>query len=222
MFIVAILSLSLYASLKVAFRSKASAEAVVEPPRTAAAAMDMLGVDLQAAVPIGYLATQFEGVTQTDGRGQPGDDLQFYSVADSPLHAGANGDTKCIELTTMPSADGRDTLLVRKVIRNLLSQTFNSATPFASPGVNPDVEVICRGVGGFGLQYYDGAEWVPTWDSTQEDNTIPVAVQVTLTLNRPDANGDVKPHKFVRIFPLSCSTAAQDSQVNPNANQGLP
>ena len=145
--------------------------------------------------------------------GSPGDDLNFFSVADSPIHANANGDVKNVELTTMPTPDGRDTVLVRKVIRNLLSET---ATP------NPDVEVICRGVTGFALQYYDGAEWVPTWDSTQEDNTIPAAVQVTLTLTRPDVNGANKSFRFVRVYPLSCSTAAQDSQVNPNANQGLP
>ena len=224
MFIVAILSLSLYASLQIAFRSKASAEAAVEPPRTAATALDLIGQDLQAAAPLTAFPAQsleFEGVDQTDSRGHPGDDLQFYTVADSPLHANANGDVKGVELTTVPSPDGRDHLLVRKVIRNLLSENFNAATPF-TPGVNPDVEVICRGVGGFNLRYYNGDTWADSWDSTQEDNTIPAAVEVTLTLDRTDASGVTRSYNYVRIFPLSASTAAQDSTVNPNADVGLP
>jgi type II secretory pathway component PulJ len=215
MVIVAVLSMSLYASLRIAFRAQASSDLIVETPRTAAMTLDMIGRDLQASVPMGLLATQFEGLDQTDGRGRPGDDVQFFSVADSPLHATANGDIKSIELTTMV-VPGGDTVLVRKVIRNLLSQQTN---------LNPDVEVLCRGVGGFNLRYYDGAEWLDSWDSTQEDNTLPAAVEVTLTLDRPagvDARDGTKSFRYLRIFPISCSTAAQDSQVNPNADVGLP
>ncbi len=211
MLMVAILSMALYASLRVAFDAQRSAEAAVEPPRTAAAALDLVGQDVQAAVPIGVTATQYEGTDGTDDRGRPGDDVVFYSVADSPLHAAANGDVKQVELTVQTAANGTDHLLVRKVTRNLLSAT---STP------NPDVEVICRGVGGFNLRYYNGDTWADSWDSTQEDNTIPAAVEVTLTLERTDAKGVVHSYKYVRVFPLPCSTAAQDSQVNPNALNG--
>ncbi len=176
------LSMSLYASLRVAFGAQRSAEAAVEPPRTAAAVLDLVGQDLQAAAPIGLVATQYEGTDGTDDRGRPGDDVIFYSVADSPLHAAANGDIKQIELAVQTSPNGTDHLLVRKVTRNLLSAT---ATP------NPDVEVLCRGVGGFNLRYYNGDTWADSWDSTQEDNTIPAAVEVTLTLERAGDHGAV-------------------------------
>ena len=209
MFIVAILALSLYASLRVAFNQQKASEAAVEPPRTAAETLNLLGQDLTAATPINLIATQFEGTAGTDDRGDA--DIQFYTIADSPLHAAANGDIKNMELTVMATPDGRDHLLVRKVVRNLLSQ---NATP------NPDVEVICRGVGGFAVRYYNGDTWADTWDSTQEDNTIPAAVEVTLTLTRTAPDGTSRSYKYVRVFPLPCSTAAQDSQVNPNADNG--
>ncbi len=217
MVLVAILSMSLYASLRIAFRAKESADLLVEPPRTAAMTLDLIGHDLQAACPLTYYQAQsltFEGTDGTDDRGRPGDDVVFFSVADSPLHQYANGEVKRIELAVMTGANG-DHLLVRKVIRNLLSEN-------TSP--NPDVEVLCRGVGGFNLRYYTGAEWLDSWDSTQEDTTIPAAVEVTLTLDRPagiDARDGVRQVKYVRIFPIACSTAAQDSQVNPNALEGL-
>ncbi len=217
MSLVAILALSLYASLRVAFKAKAAAEAAVEPPRTAGLVLDQVAQDLQASVaPTSLLASTFEGTDGTDDRGRPGDDVQFFSVADSPLHAVANGELKNVELAVMTAPNG-DHLLVRKVVRNLLSPT---ATP------NPDVEVLCRGVGGWNLRYYNGAEWADSWDSTQQDNTLPAAVEVTLTLDRPNGNvvaGDgTRSFRYTRVVPLACSTAAQDSQVNPNADQGLP
>jgi len=90
--------------------------------------------------------------------------------------------------------------LVRKVIPNLLS-------PQAP---NPDVEVICRGVGGFNLRYYDGTQWNDTWDSTQQQNVLPNAVEVTLTLDRPNGpivNADGShAFRFTHIIPMPCST----------------
>ena len=216
--IVVMIGAGLYVSLRVAFQSKLSAERVVEPPRTAAVALDLIGQDLQGSVaPTGLVwATSFEGVTGADDRGRPGDDLQFFSVADSPLHPSANGDIKSVELTVQTAPNGQDHLLVRKVVRNLLTQ---STTP------NPDVEVICRGVGGFHLRYYNGDAWADTWDSTQQDNTLPAAVEVTLTLDRdggPVAEPDGgRAFRYTRVFPMPCSTAAQDSAVNPNAAEGL-
>ena len=221
MFLVAILSLSLYASLRIGFKARQQAEAAVEPPRTGALVLDMIGNDLSASVPPvgmvwGNTTVTFEGTDATGGGGRPDDDVVFFSVADSPLHQYANGDVKSIELTVVDSPDGHDHLLVRKVNRNLLSQ---QTTP------NPDVETLCRGVGEFNLRYYNGSAWADAWDSTQQNNTLPAAVEVTLTLERPDGpvalSGGTRGYRFVRIVPMPCSTAAQDSTVNPNATQGL-
>lgn len=211
MAMVAILAVSLYASLRIAFRAKASAEVQLKPMRTVELAMSLIRTDLQdAPAPNGLLAGTFEGTTGVDDRGHEDDDLNFYSVAASPLHVDGNGEIKNVELTVMETTTG-DHVLVRKVIRNLLSQQT----------MNPDVEVICRGVSQFGLQYYDGSEWLDTWDSTHEDNTLPVAVQVTLAMDPPKTTAPgaqaVQPQTYVSIIPLPCSTAATDTTVNPQA-----
>jgi type II secretion system protein J len=204
MSMVAVLAVSLSESMHVAFKAVSSADAAVEPSRTASIAMDFLGQDLQNALPPGtVLAGTFEGTQGQDSRGHENDDLIFFSTADSPQHVDANGETKQVELTMEQTPDG-DWVLVRRVIRNLLSQTQ----------VNPDEEVLCRGVSSFTLQYSTGSQWNTTWDSTQEDNTIPAAVQVTLELQRADTKGVMQTMRYTRVFALGCSTASTDPTVN--------
>jgi len=204
MAMVAILSMSLYASLRVAFQTRKSAEAAVQPAQAVDVAMGILRDDIEnAVVPNGVLAGTFTGTDSRDDRNLDADDLTFYSTADSPQHAAANGEIKNIELTVVTPNNSDDHVLIHRVTRNLLSQVQ----------ANPDEEIICRHVLGFNLQYYDGSQWNDSWDSTQEDNTLPAAVQVTLTLPGPTPQD--APRRYVRIFPLSESTAAFDSVVNP-------
>jgi general secretion pathway protein J len=216
---VAILSVSLYASLRIAFHAKDSAEKTIEPPRTAELAMEFIRNDLENAMtpnaaivaaitagtattnPPPALAGSFVGTSGKDGRGRDADDLVFYSTAESPLHATGSADIKMIELAVVQPQGSNDYVLVRRVTPNLL----------ASSPPNPDEEVLCRGVAGFNLRYYDGTDWQDSWDSTQQDTqgnvgTIPSAVEVTVQLDRPNSSGQMQTFRYVRIFPLSCST----------------
>jgi prepilin-type N-terminal cleavage/methylation domain-containing protein len=220
---VAILSVVLYSSLRIAFRARESADKAIEPARTAELAMEFIRTDLQNALtpnpnaatpntttttPPTAVTGPFIGTDGKDGRGHDADDLIFFSTSDAPLHVDANGDIKQIELAVVQAPRTDEYVLVRRVTPNLLAPT----TP------NPDEEVVCRGVGGFNLRYYNGSAWSDTWDSTQTqyDNTLPVAVEVTLQLDRPTNSGQMQSFRYVRVFPLSCSTAAYDPNVNPN------
>jgi type II secretion system protein J len=200
MAMVAILSMSLYASIRVGFHAKASAEAAVEPARIADVAMSILRDDIQNAMPPnGVLAGSFVSLDQRDDRNNDGDDLSFFTTADSPTHVSGNGEIKNVELTIVRPNNSDDHVLLRRVTRNLLSQVQ----------ANPDEEVICRHVMGFNLRFWDGTAWVDSWDSTTENNTLPAAVEVTLDLE--PFNADDKPHRFIRVFPLSCSTVSSDT-----------
>jgi prepilin-type N-terminal cleavage/methylation domain-containing protein len=243
MAMVGIVALALFASLGIAFKSRAAAERNVEPSRTVSLAMDLICKDIEAAQPPGGTLSNgwlgltdsstsgtttgatgttgsaasaststfvspmsntvngsFEGFDQTDDHGNPGDDLRFFTTAQSPTRAeGANGDMKYVELTTVASQDGSDMLLVCKVYNNLLSQVSE----------DPDVEVICRGVAGFNLRYWDPVvgEWEDTWDCSQYSNGLPAAIEVTLQLQRPDATGQMQVISFQRVVSVHCAVA---------------
>jgi type II secretory pathway component PulJ len=210
LFMVAILTVSLSVTLKRVFDLKAASEVAVEPPRTAELAMELLRADIQntlqpttTSVLVGNYEATTGGATGNDA------DITFYTTADSPLHVDANGEVKEVEITTEPDpSNGSQNILVRRVVRNLLSETT----------VTPDEEVICRDVKSFSAQYFDGSNWNATWDSTALDNTIPVAVQLVFTISRSSAPGQ-EPHdiNFTRFFTMPNSTAAQD----PNVNSGV-
>jgi prepilin-type N-terminal cleavage/methylation domain-containing protein len=207
---IAILTIPLYQSVRLAFGARNSAEAAIEPPRSAFIALDILQRDLQNAMSPGGnfpQANTFEGTQVQDDRGHEADDIVFYSTAQAPNHVDSNGDINQIELTILDAANStqRGHVLARRVTSNLLAQV----TP------TPDDEVICRDVSSLTFQYYTGSEWLPTWDSTQEDNQLPAAVQITLQIDRPLAGStQTRTYTYSRIIPLPTSAAAEDTNIN--------
>ena len=202
---VAVLAGSLYVTLQIAFRAQKTSEASMVEARTIDLAMEFLRTDLQNALPPnGVLAGNFVDSAGTGN--SAGTDLTFFSTADSPQHVDGNGEIKQVELTIdTPDGNGgstgKDSCLVQKITRNLL----------APVAVAPDEEVICRGVTAFSCRYFDGQNWQTTWDSSQEDNVLPAAVEVTLQLQN-----DAK--TFVRVFPISCSTITPGTTPNTSGS----
>src|SRR5579863_1505321 len=185
----AILAMSLFSTLYIAFKVQKNSKEDVEPIATVDMALDMVRADLQAAQPpAGLLEGPFEGVQNGSGGG---DTLDFYSNGYAPQHQTGNGEIKHVFLTL--EQKGGDQCLVRQVIPNILSQQ----TPV------PDEEIICRNVRSFMLEYYDGEAWQTSWDSTQYNNALPAAVEVTLELVPPGAKDSVR---IRRVYALSCVT----------------
>ena len=229
----AALMLPLYQTLRTAYKAKASAEAAMIPSRTSELAMEFLRMDIESALPPapnspGYatdststtatvapaastssttpvsLAGSFIGLDSQDDRGHNGDDLTFYTTSDGPEHVAGDGEIKMVELTILVPPGTGDHVLVRRVTRNLL----------APQAVVPDDEVICRHVASFNLRYYDGTDWQDSWDSTRQTNELPVAVEVTLELDPPaDAPRNQPGKKFIRYFPVVCSTLVNDANA---------
>jgi len=245
--LVAMVALTLFQSMKIAFKATSVADAVIVPSRSADLAMEVIANDLQNAVTpnvsttfadaqnitditggTGFgnsgnsssstaasssgattwvLAGPFEGQQGTGSGPNEIDDLTFFTTADSPDHADGNGEMKMVELTAgVPQgSNSSDLCLLRRVTNNLLP---------TSQTITPDEEILCRGVTGVTFQYFDGTNWNPSWDSTEEDNDLPAAVQVTLTITTRQSNGQTGSATYTRVFPLSCSTAALDPEVN--------
>ena len=86
----------------------------------------------------------------------------------------------------------------------------------------PELDNLCDNVLALNFQYFDGTNWWPNWDSTQEDSTLPTAVQVTLQLRppvvgQPDPNNPPLPYVVVRIFQPQCGPTTVGNSV-----EGLP
>jgi prepilin-type N-terminal cleavage/methylation domain-containing protein len=208
--LIALVGLSMFTTLRIAIRARDSAEALVEPVRTADIVFETIRQDLEnAQPPRGTLASTTIGNDRTDDRNRESDDIFFYTTASGAQHVSGDGELRQVEyLVLPPDGSNADYRLVRRVTHNLLSQ-------FKPP---PDDEVLLRGIGGFNLRYYDPttATWVDQWDSTQYDNNLPSVVEVSIDLDRPDRSVGADPatprtHRFVRHVQLPCAVPAQNT-----------
>jgi len=204
--LVAVLAGSLYASLSIAFRARRSALAAIEPVHKAALAVAILGEDIRCAVvPKGVLAGPFVGQDGTDAGGHDADTLEFYCTTCTPEPEEGIGDIKRVELGCEPSDDGKTQVLVRLVTTNLR----------APQTVEPQREVLCRGVYAFNLRYFDGYDWLDNWDSTLEDNTLPLAMEVTLQLDDTRQDDPTRGgYRTSQVFLVPCGAAAIDSTTS--------
>jgi len=221
MLLVSIIALTMAGSLRIAFKARDSAEAAVAPARGADVAADILRVDLESALlPRGLFAGAFVGSDGTGGSGLDSDSLSFHAAVPAgdeaiDLAKGLpQGDIRRVELALTTLPDTNDSALVRRVKHNLVTQVETDQT---------HDEVLCRHVVGFGLRYFDGLTWRDSWDSTQEENRLPQAVEVILDIQRPDPSGRTEPQtvRQSRVIRLPCATQLPQeepgSEVDPNA-----
>jgi len=193
---IAMLSVSLYGTLRVAFKARESATSGIAPMRSASIALDLVGQDLESALPpTGLLAGAFLGQHLGDVQVSQ-DTIEFYCIGtsdslDPPNCAGF----RKIDLGLVPSPDGRGNVLVRRITSNLLSPQE----------VTPDEEILCRNVRSFALRYYDGTQWNEDWDSTQLGDLLPVAAQVDLTI-QTSADSQAPTYHASRVFSFACHT----------------
>lgn len=201
------LATSLYVSLHTGFKARESAEATLAPARAAGIAMELLREDIESALPPrGILAADFVGVDGITDDGEDGDTLVFHSSAHVPEEGERACDVRKTELAIESLDDGTQRALLRKITTNLLAPTVPE----------PREEVLCRGIRGFNVRYFDGAEWLDSWDSTAQDDVLPSAVEVTLHVDVPGR--DPSPsggYQFTRVFLLQCggATAGEGTRV---------
>lgn len=182
---------SLAASLYSAYHARNSVDAAIEAAHSNDAVGDIIARDLVNAVPPnGILASTFLG-----------DDVSLqFCCSGGDSHSTIPGDIKQVEFVviTDPDVPGA-TNLVRNITTNLLAP------------VQPDPvqEVICRNVQSFTVSYFDGTSWYDAWDSTQYNNTLPLAVELTIVQASP-GNPDEE-RQIVRQVVLPCGVAASST-----------
>jgi type II secretion system protein J len=198
---ISMLAVSLYATLRVAFKARDSATAGILPMRSANVAMEMLAQDLESALPpTGLLAGAFIGIQAGDANARM-DTLEFYCVGTSDsLEPPRSAGMRRVNLGMVQSPDGQGYVLVRRSNSNLLSPTE----------VAPDEEVLCRNVRSFSLRYFDGSLWHEEWDSTQMGDVLPMAVEVSIQIQTsPDPLA--QPYQIYRVFQFAAHKLPEET-----------
>ncbi|MEM9414506.1 MAG: type II secretion system protein GspJ [Planctomycetota bacterium] len=172
--VTAIISVSMFMSLHVAFDTREKADDQLAGRHTARVVMDRVALDLEGVLkPTGLIAGEFVGTDTTMGADRHADTIAFVTSAIALPTDDALADMRGVELTLAPDPNDPGThLLVRLVTDNLLAST----TPDPAP------QVLARGVVSFNARYFDGGDWLDAWKSIEQDDTLPAAIEITLTI----------------------------------------
>ncbi len=208
MTLMSMLAASLYASLHVAFRGRRAAERGMEPPARAAAALRMLREDIESAtVPTGLLAGEFVGEDAQDERGREADVLTFHALARDQWAGDPPSPIVNVEIAVSADDETGEGTLVRRVTANLL----------APEAQDPIEEVLCRRVSALDVTFFDGTDWLESWDSTTAGDVLPLAVRLTISLETEDEEED---YVVSRVFALPCGSLPEEEESTGRATGG--
>jgi len=202
MTIMTIIGASLYTSLNLAFRVRDSAEAAVDEARALEIAVLFIKEELMSALPpSGVLAGAFEGEDESGSEGRAADTPSFYSSDNIPKEGDIACDVRKVEIGLVERDDGEDTVLVRGITTNLLSPST----------LDPEEEILCGNIASLNFRYHDGSDWQDDWDSGDNDNSLPGAVEITLTLEAADPDEDSKGRSLTQTVMLPCGGVEESS-----------
>jgi len=220
--ITAVISVAMFTSLEVAFKTRDQAEDRLAGRQAARATLDLLAADLLAVPePTGRIAGPFVGIDQRMGAAREADTLSYVTAAVALPTGDDLGDMRGVELALVDDPIVPDQrVLVRYVTTNLLAST----TP------EPTAQVLARGVVAFNIRYFDGGDWLNEWDSAEQENALPIAVELTLTV-RPerqrqdddDGFGLAEDHdiRMVRLVKLPAAPQPESSGGAGFGSDGL-
>jgi prepilin-type N-terminal cleavage/methylation domain-containing protein len=223
MTLMSVLAGVLYTSLHIGFAARESAQRNLAPIRSACLALSLVRSDLMSALPpTGLFAGAFTGTDGVNDQGLDADMLSFYTCGRAPGDAEWNeeeandqqgnveeghSDIMKIDLGLGSAQDTGEPALIRYITTNLLPPET----------VEPAEELLCRGVRSLNITYFDGTDWYDDWDSTQLNNALPVAVEITLEVQAEATQGSAaeaetlqgqepKVFKFSQVIVLPCYT----------------
>jgi type II secretion system protein J len=219
-----VIAVSLYTSMHIGFIAKKNTQATMKPYRDILPAFEFIRNDLICAMtPSGLLAGQFLGEDAVGSDQEDWDVLSFYTDSYHPAENETASNIIYVEYCLEPDtsrqnasiqpqdSEQEEIVLKRKTIKNLLT----------TKTVIPDEDVVCRGITGFDVKYFDGYSWLDTWDSTTLDNTLPRGIRITLDFSRQTARRlDTQSGRsdlFTRTYMLAMTPLAQEQ--NKTATQ---
>ncbi len=217
--IMSVLALMLYSSLYIGVKARESSLEAISPYNEIYAAFEYIRKDLSCVLsPGGTLAGDFIGTDQTGTGGQAADILSMFTTSAKTADGGIGSNIIKVEylLEAEEATDEYELIndeaavvLKRNTTANLLAPVTAEAT----------TQVTARNITGLNLRYYDGDEWLDAWDSSQNDNSLPRAVEVSLIMDkkRSTATAGDETVTYTKIFILDCyKPGEQQSEQSEN------
>lgn len=203
-----VIALTLYSSMYIGFRAKENSNALLKPHQTVTPVFEIMREDFSNVLaPDGILAGLFEGADVPWENRQDSDTLSFFNAGYFPGEGELASNIIKVQYALADDLIRKQVVLKRYTTKNLLSPRT----------LEPSEEIICRGLSGFDVKYYDGSVWLEEWDSAENDNQLPLGVQVTLSLldeqlaERPGSSRmdiDLRYRKYTRTFMLTAAGQA--------------
>ena len=194
MTLMTIITASLYSSLSIGFKARESSQSAIKGKRGARIVMDQIKQEIISALPpSGILAGTFEGSDETDASGNAVDTLSFYSSAYTPDDEEVACDIVKVEISLETGESSDEYNLVRGITKNLLSPKT----------LDPLEDIICTGVRSINFRYFDGNEWQDEWVSSDNENSLPKAVEICISFKDTDKNSSEEEDE--NVYSLTCS-----------------
>lgn len=205
----------LYTALYTGFRAKRSAQFAVEPTTRAINAIELIKQDTYGILPLGgSLAGSFIGTDSSDTKGKDTDSLEFYTThihSDDDQLVGGLGK---IELL-LEDDDDEDVFEEEregyKLVRNITTNLLSSKT------VDAEEQVLCRNVQSLNLRYYDEEDgWVDAWDSTEDANSLPLAIEIDIQVIHSENGtskkvlGELQTRRLMQSFAIPCGGVKEE------------
>lgn len=155
-------------------------------------ALDMMRRDLKNVVPPGLMLAGPLQSGAFQGGVDANDGIQIYTSTGLITPNDPWGDIQKVTYGLQSSSDSTNGSkdLIRAVTRNLL----------ATGAEDEDDQRIMSGVQSVSFSYYDGSEWLDTWDDTTQTN-LPFAVRVNVQLAATDSSSPA-PKPVQLLVPL--------------------
>ena len=176
-------------------------------------AMTLLRRDLKNAVPPGGA---LEGPLQSgslEGGVDANNGIQIYTTTGLITPNAPWGEIQKVTYalqTPNDSTNGGGKDLIRTVSRNLLS----TAT------LDEDDQFLMSGVESLTFSYFDGANWLDTWDDSTQTN-LPNAVRVSLQLAAPNTASS-RPQPMQLLVPLMAQVYTNDLDNAEGSDTNAP
>ncbi len=196
----AVLLQALYTAMSIAFRARQSMLRQTDLPRQTTLVLNLIEQELQGALPpTGVLAGPFVGSVTEDGAV---DTLSFSAAGLLKLSTeeDASRDPGIHQVQLALSGATAPSTITLTIDRAPLNED-RSADEDADLSAQAESETLATRVQTLTLRYYDGADWQTEWDSSAQDDLLPLAVEVTLELRDP--NDAQRTCRMVRVVPLT-------------------